>query len=335
MPYLVRSQVLTGYATLARALGLAPELLAKSVGLDLSALADLDARISAKAFAELLERSAAAANAEHFGLLMAESRGIGILGPIGIVMREEADLRSALLSLARYLPVHNEALELRLSEERGVAILALNVRSFGVIEPRHFTELSLGAFFRIVSRFLGPLWKPSRVCFEHAPPRDPSTHKRFFGCRVEFNHDFNGIVFASKDLDSPISMSDAMLVRYAHRYVDSVVRHRDASPGEKVRELIRLWLPSGTCSADKVARGLGVDRRSVHRYLSQGGESFSSVMNEVRAELAPRLLNSRRPLSEIAELVGFSGSAAFSRWFKQTFGRSPTQWRDSSLPGDR
>src|SRR5258708_3044095 len=125
MPYLVRSQVLTGYATLARALGLAPELLAKSVGLDLSVLADLDARISAKAFAELLERSAAAANAEHFGLLMAESRGIGILGPIGIVMREEADLRSALLSLARYLPVHNEALELRLSEERGLAILAL------------------------------------------------------------------------------------------------------------------------------------------------------------------------------------------------------------------
>src|SRR5439155_12933188 len=54
MPYLVRSQVLTGYATLARALGLAPELLARSVGLDLSALADLDARISAKAFAELL-----------------------------------------------------------------------------------------------------------------------------------------------------------------------------------------------------------------------------------------------------------------------------------------
>src|SRR6266851_1826888 len=93
MPYLVRSQVLTGYATLARAFGLAPELLAGAVGLDLSALADLDARISAKAFAELLERSAEAANAEDFGLRLAESRGLGILGPVGIVMREEADLR--------------------------------------------------------------------------------------------------------------------------------------------------------------------------------------------------------------------------------------------------
>jgi AraC-like DNA-binding protein len=327
MPYLVRSQVLTGYATLARALGLAPELLAKSAGLDLSALADLDARISAKAFAELLERSAAQARAEDFGLRLAESRRIGILGPVGIVMREEADLRSALLSLARYLPVHNEALELRLMEERGVAVLALSVRSLGC-EARHFTELSLGAFYRIMGMFLGPQWKPSRVCFEHAPPGDPSTHKRFFGCRVEFDHDFNGIVFAAKELAAPISMSDAMLARYAHRYLDSIAQHRDALPSEKVRELIRLWLPSGNCSADKIARGLGVDRRSVHRYLSESGESFSSVTNEVRAELAPRLLGSRRPLAEIAELVGFSGSAAFSRWFKQAFGCSPSDWRE-------
>jgi AraC-like DNA-binding protein len=333
MPYLVRSQVLTGYATLARAFGLAPELLAGAVGLDLSVLADLDARISAKAFAELLERSAEAANAEDFGLRLAESRGLGILGPVGIVMREEADLRCALRSLARYLPIHNEALGLQLTEDRGVAILTLEVRLLGLAEARHFTELSLGAFFRIVSRFLGTQWKPSRVCFEHAAPADPSAHRRFFGCRVEFQHEFNGIVFSSKDLDTPISMSDAMLARYAHRYLDAIAHHRDASPSDKVRELVRLWLPSGSCGADKVARGLGVDRRSVHRYLSQAGESFSLVVSEVRAEMACRMLASRRPLSEVAELVGFSGAAAFSRWFKQTFDCSPSEWRE--IPENR
>lgn len=329
MPYLVRSQVLTGYATLARAFGLAPELLASAVGLDLSALADLDARISAKAFAELLERSAQAAHAEDFGLRLAESRGLGILGPVGILMREEADLRSALRSLARYLPVHNEALNLKLSEEHGVAILALEVRLLGLAEARHFTELSLGAFFRIVSRFLGRQWSPSRVCFEHAAPEDSSTHRRFFGCRVEFHHEFNGIVFSAKDLDTPISMSDAMLARYAHRYLDAIAQHRDASPNEKVRELIRLWLPSGNCDANKIARSLGVNRRSVHRYLSKEGESFSSVMIVVRAEMACRMLSSRRPLAEIAELVGFSGSAAFSRWFRQAFDCTPSEWRDA------
>src|SRR5690348_3120095 len=46
MPYLARSQILTGYATLARSLGLSPERMVRLVGLDLAALDDLDARIS-------------------------------------------------------------------------------------------------------------------------------------------------------------------------------------------------------------------------------------------------------------------------------------------------
>ncbi|TMH52702.1 MAG: AraC family transcriptional regulator, partial [Betaproteobacteria bacterium] len=73
MPYLARSQILTGYAPLARSLGLSPERLARLVGLDLSTLNDLDSRIPARAFAELLERSAEAAKVEDFGLRLAES----------------------------------------------------------------------------------------------------------------------------------------------------------------------------------------------------------------------------------------------------------------------
>ena len=64
MPHLARSQILTGYAPLARTLGLAPEHLVRRVGLDLATLSDLDSRISATAFAQLLERSAAAAKVE-------------------------------------------------------------------------------------------------------------------------------------------------------------------------------------------------------------------------------------------------------------------------------
>lgn len=328
MTQLVRSQVLTGYATLARAFGLAPELLAQAVGLDLRALADLDARISARAFADLLERSAQSAKSEDFGIRLAESRGLGILGPVGILMREEPDLRAALRSLSRYLPVHNEALGLELTEDRGVAVLSLEVTLPGAITTRQFAELSLGAFFRIVSRLIGHQWTPSRVCFRHAAAGDTATHRRLFGCRVEFEHDFHGIVFPARELDTPISMSDRMLAQYAHRYLNAIVRHRDASPAEKVRELVKLWLPSGNCTADKVARGLGVDRRSVHRYLAHQGETFTSVVTEVRADLACQLLQGHRPLSEIAELVGFSGAAAFSRWFKQAFRCSPTQWRE-------
>jgi AraC-like DNA-binding protein len=329
MPHLARSQILTAYAPLARSLGLSPERLAKSVGLDLFLLNDLDSRISAGAFAELLERSARAAKVEDFGLRLAESRGLGILGPIGIVIHQEPDLRAALHSLIRYLPAHNESLVLRLDEEREVALLSLDVRSSGFGEARQVTELSLGAFFRILGRLAGPQWKPHRVCFEHGAPRNLAAHKRFFGCRVEFEQHCNAIIFPRRDLDAPLAMSDAMLARYAHRYLDSIMENRNASACEKVRELVTLSLSSGSCSATKVARGMGVDRRTVHRYLQEAGTSFSSIVSEVRKELATRLLASRRPMTEVASLLGFSGTAAFSRWFSQSFGCNPTKWRDA------
>ena len=228
------------------------------------------------------------------------------------------------------MPVHNESLDLRLEEERGIAVLALTVRLSGLDGARHVTELSIGTFFRVMRKLAGPDWKPSLVCFEHTAPRSDATHQRFFGCRVEFEHEFNGIVFRSSDLDAPLAMSDAMLARYAHRYLDSMMQRRAAAASDKVRELVRLWLSSGNCTADRVARGLGVDRRTVHRHLAQTDQAFSSIVAEVRVELATRLLIGHRPISEIANLVGFSGQAAFSRWFAQHFGCSPSEWRESA-----
>jgi AraC-like DNA-binding protein len=332
MPPLARSQILTGYAPLARSLGLSPERFVSLVGLDLSMQNELDSRISARAFAELLERSAEAAKVEDFGLRLAESRDVGILGPVGIVIHQEPDLRSALRSLVRYLPVHNESLALRLEDERGIAVLSLEVRSSGLEDVRQVTELSLGAFFRILCRLAGPHWKPHRICFEHKAPRNIAVHRRFFRCHVQFEHDCNAIVFPAVDLNAPLAMSDAMLARYAHRYLDSMMEHRSASASEKVRELIRLSLSSGRCSTDSVAGGLGVDRRTVHRYLSETGETFLSVLTEVRTEMATSLLQGRRSICDIATMVGFSGTAAFSRWFTQTFGCSPSVWRDSHDP---
>lgn len=326
MRYSARVQILTGYAGLARSLGLSPEALARSVGLNLSSLHELDARISAKAFADLLERSAEASGVEEFGLWLAESRELGILGPIGIVVHQEPDLRSALRSLSRYLPYHNESLKLTLKEEGTVAVLSLEVRTAG----RQATELSIGAFFRILRRLAGSRWKPSYVCFEHSATRSLTTHRRFFGCQVEFGADFNGIVFRAQDLDTPLAMSDAMLSRYAHRYLETMFVHSNESFSEKTQELIRLLLSSGSCNTEKVARGLGVNRRTVHRHLVANGQTFSAVLTSVRIEMVRTLLSNQKPLSEIADRLGFSSPASFSRWFRQQFGCSPTAWRGLS-----
>jgi AraC-like DNA-binding protein len=89
-------------------------------------------------------------------------------------------------------------------------------------------------------------------------------------------------------------------------------------------------LPSGLCSADRVAKHLGVDRRTLHRHLAREGETFTSLLDTVRAELATRYIGNRdRPLASVSESLGFSALSAFSRWFRNRFGCSVSQWRAS------
>jgi AraC-like DNA-binding protein len=96
----------------------------------------------------------------------------------------------------------------------------------------------------------------------------------------------------------------------------------------RVRALIEALLPTGRCSIVQVARSLGVDRRTLQRRLADSGETFSSLLDAVRAELAERQVpNPRRSLTEIAEELGFSELSAFSRWFRRHFGCSPSEWR--------
>jgi len=72
----------------------------------------------------------------------------------------------------------------------------------------------------------------------------------------------------------------------------------------------------------------GMDRRSVHRHLVRDKETFSSIVDAVRAELATRYLTTTdRPLADVADLLGFSGLSALSRWFRGRFDCSASAWR--------
>jgi len=174
----------------------------------------------------------------------------------------------------------------------------------------------------------GPHWSVRRVCLAHAAPRDPATHLRVFGPRVQFNHDFNGIVCGSADLDARNPAADLVMARYAQRLLDASIGLPPVSMREEVRNAIVMLLPGGRCSIRQVAEHLGVACRTVQRRLAEESEGFSALVNEVRASLAARHLgDGDRPLLEVAGMLGFSEQSGFSRWHRDRFGCSPKEWR--------
>lgn len=328
MTGLVRSACLTNYAEIARGLGLDPLQQLRAVGLSPRCLQDGDLKIPIEAVGRLLENSARLAGVEDFGLRMAESRRLSNLGPLALLLRDEPTIRQALEAFRDYLYLHNEGLVLRIEEDSGVVVLREEQVTVGHMPVRQAMELSIAVTYRLLKTLLGSHWKPPAVCFSHGAPKDTAIYQRIFGAPVQFNSLVDGIVLRSSDLDRPLPSADPQMSRYIHEYLQSIRLEARTNLVEQVRQMIWMLLPGGRCSVEQVASHLGRDRRTLHRQLQREGESFSSLLDKVRGELALRHLeNPQRPLGDIAELLGFSALSTFSRWFQQRQGISPSLWR--------
>ena len=331
MSLLVRAASLTNYSEVARASGLDPARMLLDAGLSPSVLSEPDLMIPVERFGQLLQASAILSGNESFGLCMAESRMLSNLGAVGMLIRDQPTLRDSLDVLVRYQVLLNGSLSVMIEAHADVVVLREEVKAGNPQQPtRQRIELVLGVILRLMRQFLGADWKPRRVCFQHPAPRDVSVHHRLFGYGVEFDADFNCIVCAKTDLDARNPSADPAMARYAQQLLDASAKPQRATMLEDVRRTILLLLPSGRCSIEQVSEHLGVACRTVQRGLAEQGQSFSSMVNEIRKELAARhVIGSARPLTEVALLLGFSVPRAFSRWYHAQFGCSAKESRAS------
>jgi AraC-like DNA-binding protein len=319
MAVLIRSASLSQYAEVARRSALDPDRLLAEFGLPPRCVADPELMVPIDSVRRLLEASAERSGVEAFGLLMAEARNLGNLGPLGLLVREQPTLRLALETLVREGRRLNSSLFLTIDESADVVVLREEL-IVGVSGPvRQSTELAIGVAFRALRAFFGSEWKPRRVCFAHEAPNDRSVHERVFGRNVEFGHDFNGIVYARRDLETPNPTADAGIARLAQQMFEQNLKRKDPDLAVQVRELVVALLGTGSCSIERVAQ---------HRRLAHKGLTFTAVVDGVRRELAERYVaEGQRTLAEVSLMLGFSAPSGFSRWYRRQFSVTPMRGR--------
>lgn len=327
---MLRSAVLNGYVEVAESVGLNPHPLMRVAGIDPGAFAAATGWISAQSVDRLLEISAAQSGCADFGVRMSGDRGVSNLGPVGLVAREEPDVRSALGIVLRHMNLHNEAISLSLTESRGLATFRAQAAP-GMSLGRQSIELVVACVFRILADLLAEGWRPMATYFAHEAPPDVEMHHQVFGETVVFGHAIDGIVIPSSDLDTPNPLSNPLLRPFAQEYLGLLTPASGTSISLQVSDLIATLLPTESCSASRIARSLGMDRRTLHRHLADAGDSYSSILDSVRKRHAQLAVErGDRSLTEIAAELGFSELSAFSRWFRQRFGVSPRAWAKSA-----
>jgi AraC-like DNA-binding protein len=310
--------------------GIDPRAMMRKVRLPLESLERPDLRIPVTGMRRLLEASAAASGVEEFGLLMAERGALANLGPVALVVREQATIGEALKALARFIHIHHEGMRLLIDQLDDVVTLTIRLRGGLPRAPRQGSEMALGSLHQIIRSLAGDDWRPLEAHLTHPPPRNRKYYRNFFGCPIEFSSENDALVISTRDLARPIPSAHPLIANYLEKRVEAI----DVRPkqwDQRVAEVVRTLLASGGCSVDRIAEHFGCTRRTIHRHLAECGTSFSEILDAERADLGLRLIEDRnRPLAAVAEMLGFSAQSAMARWFKGRFGRSITEWRSDA-----
>lgn len=81
-------------------------------------------------------------------------------------------------------------------------------------------------------------------------------------------------------------------------------------------------------NAQDTARAFGVTERTLRRHLQHEGTTFQQLLDQVRCDKACRYLqHSEHSVAEIADLLGYSESAALIRAFERWKGVTPARFR--------
>ena len=296
-----------------------------ALGLEESLFANPDNRVPVSEMGRLATEIARLIGRPDLGLLVAKTHGPHSLGLVLTLAEDGPDVRTALLSIARFLKHHNELAFLSLVETESDAILGYELREPEFEGANIFVVTALGNALHVMRRFCGAAWCPAEVRLSMTKPMDAIPYEAFFGAPVRFESAMDALVFQRSWLDHPVvpaalHAGSRLTPQAAWDFTDHV-RHQIAT---------RVGIKP--VDARVIAGDLGMSRRALDRRLADSGVSFRKLLDELRFARARRLLMAGpTPLAEISLALGYADPSAFTRAFRKWSGVAPQAWRDLHL----
>jgi AraC-like DNA-binding protein len=327
---IVRAAALTGYFEVADKLHLDVMPLLRKAGLSRSMVNNRNRMLPARSVVQLLQESSVTSACPTFGLLMANQRKLSDLGAISVLIVHQPTLRDALGVLGEYRNRINTNLTLQVEQQGDTVVLCEHFSLNPPMVSRQVNDLALGVLYKLCRSIMPESWRPRCVCFSYAQPAPPnrSIYHRLFDCPVQFGSDFDGLVIESADLERQNPLADAALAGHARELVSAVIDPGHRTLTQEIEHSIRMLMPEGRATIGEVAHSLGTNLRTLQRRLEQENTSFSELLDRVRIQQVSQLFANRQlRLTDVAHLLGYTGLASFSAWYRARFDQTPSAAR--------
>lgn len=184
---------------------------------------------------------------------------------------------------------------------------------------------------RLIADLIDRSLQPQAITLPFPEPPAPFAAAAWLPCPTTFSAPTASLHYPAAIASStPIHASEPVFRRYATltRQFSRVLAD-DASLAEQVTRLLWAYVPPP--DREQVASLLAMSSRTLARRLAAEGTSFNALLRKVHRERAMSFLrHTQLPLSVIAERMGYSDPAAFTRAFQSWTGMAPSRWRRSA-----
>lgn len=296
-----------------------------SVGMDREPYRDPDARIPIANMAQVWDEAERLSGNPCFGFEV----GMGLhptnFHAVGYAWLASASIREALERLVRYQRLLSTGAEMSFEDHGNFAEYR--------IHPKELVQMAVDAALCAVVQICRGVaheeFKPTEVKMTRPAPPCVREVADFFACEVQYEAESNVLRFSAESLDEQLRRNNPAMVQASEEMAQQYIARMDKNDiVTRARVLLIGQLPDGEPSRKALAEGLHLSERTLARRLSDGGYTFTSLVDEIRNHLAKDYLRqSRFSVTDVAFLLGFSDQSNFARAFKRWTDLSPTEFR--------
>ncbi|MDA8946484.1 AraC family transcriptional regulator ligand-binding domain-containing protein [Luminiphilus sp.] len=311
-----RAAVLEGYSKATLAVGLDPIALLKQSDIDPYCLRYPDFKIPTASIIQLLELTASQANVADFGLRMAEWRSGSALGLAELVLAQQPTLGAVIHKLLDIAWVQVDGLLLAVENVAGFVVFTADLEA-SLPGPAHQTiQLAMASMIKILERVAHTKIQCAAISFQCCEPGPSLRYVKIFGKNPAYGAEQNALTIRETDLALTLRPSDPVLEARLLNLLLDTTGVREPTIVDRTRHIIQILLPTGQCRITRVAAMLSVDRRTLNRWLSNHGVSFSELVQEVRMEVIRSSLRREVKIrGSMSDMLGFAHRSSFSRWW--------------------
>lgn len=326
-------RVVRGLVEAVEQAGVSRDVLLRSAQLDPAELDREEPSVSGAVVYRLCERAMELTGDAAFGLHWVERLCAAAFNPVSYLVAHAQTLRRGFESLHEFHRLLNDQPSFGLSEDGElVHVHCFDIAGVSPGMQRLAAEMHVLGIVRLIRSFC-PQARIHEVTFAYPTPEHRNEYTRLLGLEPRFGRPKTSIVFDralmnAASLHTDEDLHEALRAIAERRMLRSIQRTPFAW---RVRDLLVERGPTPP-DMDRIARTLGLSKRSLRRRLASEGSSYKAIVTEALAIIAKRYLREKRlTIQETAYEMGFVNCSAFHRAFKRWTGNTPSSYQDPGL----